>query len=54
MELTQNLHIRDVLPLMPPRALKAELPMSEAAHRTVVQAATLSNASCTRKTAGSW
>jgi len=37
MELTQNLHIRDVLPLMPPRALKAELPMSEAAHHTVVQ-----------------
>ena len=37
MQPTQNLHIRDVLPLLPPRALKAELPMTEVAHRTVVE-----------------
>src|SRR5437016_14186126 len=34
---TQDVHIRDLSPLMPPWALKAELPMNEAAHRTVVE-----------------
>jgi 3-deoxy-7-phosphoheptulonate synthase len=37
MQPTQDLHIRDTLPLLPPRALKAELPMTEAANRTVVE-----------------
>jgi 3-deoxy-7-phosphoheptulonate synthase len=37
MEPTQNLRIRDMLPLMPPRALKAELPMTEAANHAVVE-----------------
>ncbi len=37
MQPTQNLHIHDMLPLLPPRALKAELPMTEAANRTVVE-----------------
>ena len=37
MQPTQNLRIRDMLPLMSPRALKAELPMTEVANRTVVE-----------------
>jgi len=37
MEPTENLHIRDMLPLLPPRALKAALPMTEAANRTVIE-----------------
>jgi 3-deoxy-7-phosphoheptulonate synthase len=37
MQPTQDVHIRDLSPLMPPRALKAELPMTEAAQRTVVE-----------------
>lgn len=36
MEPTQDLNIRDMTPLIPPRALKAEIPMTEAANRTVV------------------
>ena len=37
MQSIQNLHIRAMLPLMTPQALKAELPMTEAANRTVVE-----------------
>ena len=37
MQATQDLHICDMVPLMSPRALKAELPMTEAANRTVVE-----------------
>jgi len=37
MEPTDDLHIRDLTPLVSPRALKAELPVTEAANRTVVQ-----------------
>src|SRR5215831_21251048 len=37
MQATQELPIRDMSPLLPPRALKAELPMTEVAHRTVVE-----------------
>ncbi len=37
MQLTQDLHICDMLPLMSPRALKTELPMTEAATGTVVE-----------------
>ena len=33
---TQNLHVRETVRLLTPRALKAELPMSEASNRTVV------------------
>ena len=36
MQATQELPIRDMAPLPPPRALKAALPMTEAAHRTVL------------------
>src|SRR5262249_48911917 len=38
MQATQELPIRDMSPLLPPRALKAELPMTEVPHRTVVEA----------------
>ncbi len=34
---TQNLRVREILRLLTPRALKAELPMSEAANRFVVE-----------------
>jgi 3-deoxy-7-phosphoheptulonate synthase len=37
MQPTQDLNIRDMLPLISPRALKAELPMTETANRTVVE-----------------
>src|SRR5437667_4735032 len=37
MQATQELPIRDMAPLPPPRALKAELPMTEVAHRTVME-----------------
>ena len=37
MQPTQDLHICDMLPLMSPRALKTELPMTEAATGTVVE-----------------
>ena len=37
MQATQELPIRDMSPLLAPRALKAELPMTEVAHRTVVE-----------------
>ena len=37
MQAPQNPHSCDMLPLMPPRALKAELPMTEAVNRTVVE-----------------
>jgi len=37
MQATQELPIRDMSPLLPPRALKAELPMTEMAQRTVVE-----------------
>src|SRR5436190_11259770 len=33
---TQNLHVKETARLITPRALKAELPMSEASNRTVV------------------
>jgi 3-deoxy-7-phosphoheptulonate synthase len=34
---TQNLHVKSALRLVTPRALKAELPLSEASNRTVVE-----------------
>ncbi len=37
MEPTQYLNIRDMTPLIAPRAMKAELPMTEAANRTVIE-----------------
>lgn len=37
MQPTQDLNIRDMLPLISPRALKTELPMTETANRTVVE-----------------
>src|SRR5689334_21632085 len=37
MQATQELPIRAMSPLLPPLALKAELPMTEAVHRTVVE-----------------
>ncbi|MFO7774308.1 MAG: 3-deoxy-7-phosphoheptulonate synthase [Candidatus Hydrogenedentota bacterium] len=37
MERTQDLHIESLTPLVPPRELKEELPMSAAANRTVVE-----------------
>ncbi|HWH72530.1 MAG TPA: 3-deoxy-7-phosphoheptulonate synthase, partial [Candidatus Sulfotelmatobacter sp.] len=33
---TQNLHVKEAVRLLTPRALKAELPLTEAANRTVV------------------
>jgi len=37
MQPTDDLHIRDLTPLVSPRALKAEVPVTEAANRTVVE-----------------
>src|SRR5262249_28739358 len=37
MQATQELPIRDMSPLLPPSALKAELPMTTMAHHTVVE-----------------
>jgi 3-deoxy-7-phosphoheptulonate synthase len=37
MQPTQDLNIRDMLPLISPRALKVELPMAETTNRTVVE-----------------
>src|SRR5215813_304271 len=37
MQVTQELPIRDMAPLPPPRALKTELPMTEVAQRTVME-----------------
>jgi 3-deoxy-7-phosphoheptulonate synthase len=37
MQPTQDLHIRDMLPLISPRALKNQVPMTEAVNRTVVE-----------------
>ena len=37
MQPTQDLHIADMMQLTPPRAFKAELPMTEEANRTVVE-----------------
>src|SRR5262249_52729740 len=37
MQATQELPIRDMFPLPPPRALKAELPMTEVIHRMVME-----------------
>src|SRR5947207_9928916 len=37
MQSTQHLHVHDMLPLLSPRDLKATLPITAAAHRTVVQ-----------------
>ncbi len=37
MERTQDLHIESLTPLVPPRRLKEELPMTAAANRTVVE-----------------
>ncbi len=37
MQPTQNLHVREVVRLAPPNVIKAELPMTEAANRTVVE-----------------
>ena len=54
MQATQELPIRAMSPLLPPRALKAALPMTEAAHHTVWQAALPSSISCAGRTAGSW
>ena len=34
---TQNLHVKETVRLLTPRALKAEFPMSEASNRTVVE-----------------
>jgi 3-deoxy-7-phosphoheptulonate synthase len=34
---TQNLHVKETLRLLPPKALKAELPMSESSNQTVVE-----------------
>ena len=34
---TQDLHVKEMVRLLPPRALKAELPMSESANATVVR-----------------
>jgi len=34
---TQDLHVKGMVPLLPPRALKAQLPMTEAAGATVTQ-----------------
>jgi 3-deoxy-7-phosphoheptulonate synthase len=34
---TQNLHVKETVRLLTPRALKAELPMSESSNRTVVE-----------------
>ncbi len=38
MQPTQDLNVRNLVPLVSPQQLKVELPMSEAANRTVVQA----------------
>ena len=37
MQPTQHLHIQDMTPLTPPKALKAELPMTPAVNKTVVE-----------------
>ena len=37
MEQTQDLNVRETLPLVPPSVLKEEFPMSAAANRTVVE-----------------
>ena len=37
MEQTQDLNVRETMPLVAPSVLKEELPMSEAANRTVVE-----------------
>ena len=34
---TQDLHVKEFVPLLPPRALKAELPMTDEAGLTVAQ-----------------
>src|SRR5213596_2075239 len=36
MQPTQNLHVKEIVRLLPPRALKDEFPMTEPANRTVV------------------
>ena len=38
MEKTHDIHVEALIPLISPRELKAELPMSAAANRTVVEA----------------
>src|ERR1051326_2533521 len=37
MKPTQNLHVKEIVRLLPPRALKSEFPMSEQANSTVVE-----------------
>src|SRR5881396_2542446 len=37
MQPTQNLHVKEIVRLLPPRALKQEFPMTERANRTVVE-----------------
>src|SRR5881392_1701871 len=37
MQPTQNLHVKEIVRLLPPRALKDEFPMTERANRTVVE-----------------
>src|SRR6266536_5088304 len=37
MQQTQNLHVREVVRLAPPSAVKAKLPMTETSNRTVVE-----------------
>src|SRR5437879_13493495 len=37
MQPTQNLHVKEIVRLLPPRALKQEFPMTERANQTVVE-----------------
>src|SRR4030095_2362528 len=37
MQPTQNLHVKEIVRLLPPRALKDEFPMTEGTNRTVVE-----------------
>src|ERR1044071_8542908 len=37
MQPTQNLHVKEIVRLLPPRALKDEFPMTERANQTVVE-----------------
>ena len=53
MEETQDLNVRETTPLVAPRVLKAELPMSEEANRTVVGGDGRSGESWPGKTSGS-
>ncbi|PYK98910.1 MAG: 3-deoxy-7-phosphoheptulonate synthase [Verrucomicrobia bacterium] len=37
MQPTQNLHVKEIVRLLPPRALRSEFPMTEPANRTVIE-----------------